>query len=559
MSITRPEPILTVTDLAVDFHVKSTWVAAVKSISFDVRPGEIVALVGESGSGKSVTSMSVLGLLPNNTRTTGRIVFDGTDLVGASTKTLREVRGAGISMIFQEPMTALNPVFTIGDQIAEAIRCHRPSVRPKEARQRAVELLTSVGIPNPSERVRYYPHQLSGGQRQRAMIAMALSCEPKLLIADEPTTALDVTVQAEILRLLRELRDTLSTAIIVITHDMGVVADLADRVVVMRHGEIVERAAVEPLFDRPDHSYTKQLLASVPRLSGRPSDGYAPIPSTEAPHSSTALKVSDLVMEYGARGRSNTFRALDNVSFDIPKGQVLGLVGESGSGKSTLGRIAMGLLTPTSGSVEIAGTDIAKLSGRQLRPLRNKFAMVFQDPASSLNPRLTVGECIAEPMKLQGTKNAATIRERVEQLLEMVELPAGYAARHPHELSGGQRQRVGIARGVALEPELLIADEPTSALDVSVQAKVLDLFADLQKRLGFSCLFITHDLAVVEQLADSIAVLRHGKLVEWGPTRQVLHQPSDEYTRNLILSAPVPDPVEQRKRRLAISGAVAGR
>ncbi|PJK18211.1 ABC transporter ATP-binding protein [Mycolicibacterium goodii] len=557
MTAEQSDPVLSVADLTVDFATKNGRTPAVRSISFDVRPGEVVALVGESGSGKSVTSMSVLGLLPGNAQIGGHIVFGGQDLLTASPRQLEKVRGAGVAMIFQEPMTALNPVLSIGHQIVEAIRCHKPEISTSAARTRAVELMTSVGIPDPAVRADHYPHQLSGGQRQRAMIAMALSCEPKLLIADEPTTALDVTVQAEILELLRHLRDRLSTAILLITHDMGVVADLADRVLVMRSGEIVERADVNTLFGRPDHDYTKQLLASVPRLTATPRGGQHPAAPIEEPTVADcyALRVKNLVMEYGTKGRGRSFRALDSVSFDIPRGHVLGLVGESGSGKSTLGRIATGLLRPTSGSVEIVGTDIARLPERKLRPLRTKFAMVFQDPASSLNPRLNVLECVSEPIRLQKQRSGVDARRRAYELLDMVGLPSQCAERRPHELSGGQRQRVGIARGIALDPELLIADEPTSALDVSVQAKVLELFAELQRTLGFSCLFITHDLAVVEQLADGIAVLRHGRLVESGDTRSVLNHPRDEYTRNLILSAPIPDPAEQRSRRLALAGS----
>ena len=535
-------PALAIHRLGVEFRTGDGVTTAARDVSIEIRPGEILALVGESGSGKSVSALSVLGLLPPSAVRTGRIEVGGRDVTTPDGPTLRRLRGQDVAMVFQDPMTALNPVFTVGAQIVEALRLHTDLSR-RAARTRAVELLTMVGLPDPEQRFGYYPHQLSGGQRQRAMIAMAISCDPAVLIADEPTTALDVTVQAEILALLRSLRDRLDSAILLITHDMGVVADIADRVVVMRAGEIVEEAPVEQLFARPAQPYTRELLAAVPHL-GR--QEVRPPSASAAP--GTALELHDVVVEYpGGLGRP-AFRAVDGVSLTIPRGQVLGLVGESGSGKSTIGRCVVGLLRATAGRVVVDGHDVTRASRGQLRALRRTVGMVFQDPASSLNPRYTIGDSIGEPLRLDG-RPRAEVAQRVTQLLDGVELPAAWRNRYPHELSGGQRQRVGIARAVALDPVLLVADEPTSALDVSVQARVLELLLDLQARLGFSCMFISHDLAVVELLADRIAVMHRGRIVEQGSSAGILSAPADDYTRRLLAAAPVPDPVEQRRRR----------
>ncbi|GAA2675568.1 ABC transporter ATP-binding protein [Streptomyces aculeolatus] len=541
-----PEPVLSVERLSVDFRVAGEWTPAVRDVSFTVGRGEVVALVGESGSGKSVSSMSVLGLVAGSARHRGSIRFHDTELLGLGHEALRGVRGKRIAMIFQEPMTALNPVYTIGKQIAEAIRCHE-KVSAAGARTRAIELLTKVGIPEPERRVDSYPHQLSGGQRQRAMIAMAISGNPEVIIADEPTTALDVTVQAEILELLRGLRRDLGSAVLIITHDMGVVADVADRVVVMKEGEVVEEAPVGRLFAAPEHEYTRRLLAAVPKP---PPPGAEPVaePKPEAPKDTT-LRVRGLEVEYPGRLGRKGFKAVHGVDLTIGKGEVLGLVGESGSGKSTIGRAVVGLARATAGSVEVCGTDVTGLSGRRLRAFRPTYSMVFQDPGASLNPRWSIGDSIAAPLLVNRTAGRAAAHARVAELLEQVELPAQWAGRFPHELSGGQRQRVGIARALALEPELLIADEPTSALDVSVQATVLRLFRELQDRLGFACLFISHDLGVVELLAHEVAVLQNGRLVEHGPAREVLANPRTEYTKRLVAAAPVPDPVEQAERR----------
>jgi peptide/nickel transport system ATP-binding protein len=552
----------------------------VDGVSFALQAGRVLALVGESGSGKSVTAMSALGLLPPNATATGSIRLQGEELIGADAGTLRRVRGGGIGTIFQEPMSAFNPMYRIGWQIAEAIRVHNGRLARSELRARITELLLSVGIVDPHRIARSYPHQLSGGQLQRAMIAMAISCEPVALIADEPTTALDVTVQAGILELIRSLRDTAGTAVLLITHDMGVVADLADDVVVMRAGEVVERADVRTVFEHPQAEYTRELLDAVPRLAplrvetagtaeeiGRAVVGDAgvgrlssagsvtavapPAAADESTAPAPVVDVRNAVVTYaGAWGRP-PLRAVDDVSLSIPAGMTLGLVGESGSGKSTLGRALAGLVTLSSGSVSVSGTELATTSHRKLRDVRRDVGFVFQDPASSLNPRYTVGQAIAEPLRLHTKQDPAERRTRVANLLEAVRLPQGYGSRYPHELSGGQRQRVAIARAVALGPSLLIADEPTSALDVSVQARILELLAELRDRLGFACLFISHDLAVVQELADRVAVMRAGRLEESGPTQQVLTAPTRPYTLRLLAAAPVADPVEQRRRREA--------
>ena len=532
---------LSLRDLTVDFSTDAGTVHAVRGISFDVAPGEVVAVVGESGSGKSVSSRAMLGLLPPTAEVTGSATLGEMELLGKSANELRPIRGDQVSMVFQEPSTALNPVYTVGWQIIEGLRAHS-DISKHAARARAIELLDLVGLPDPEHRVDYYPHQLSGGQKQRVVIAMAISCDPDVIIADEPTTALDVTVQAAILELLLELRERLGTAIILITHNMGVVADMADRVVVMYRGMIVEEAPAGQLFADPRHPYTKLLLDAVPHL-GR-EHGPQPVDDTDV-----VLSVDDLVVEFAGRLGQPSFRAVDHVSLEVSKGEVLGLVGESGSGKTTVGRAAVGLQQPTSGSITVSGTTISGLSEAKLRPHRARFGFVFQDPAASLNPRMSIGDCIGEPLHVQTKMGDREIDAKVNELLESVELTTGYAGRFPHELSGGQRQRVSLARALALDPDLLIADEPTSALDVSVQARVLELFTDLQSRLQFACLFISHDLAVVDSLANRVAVMQNGKLVEIGPREQVLGSPREEYTQRLIAAVPVPDPEEQRRRR----------
>jgi len=537
------EPILSVRDLFVDFGAGKQANPAVGGIDFDVMPGEILALVGESGSGKSVTAMSILGLLPKNATRTGSIRFEGRNLVDLSEKELHAVRGQGISMVFQDPVAALNPVLAIGFQLSEAVKKNDPTLSRADVNAKCVELLTMVEISDPGSRLRYYPHQLSGGQCQRIVIAMALAGEPRLLIADEPTTALDVTVQAEVLDVLRRLHDKLGTSILIITHDMGVVADLADRVVIMRGGKIVETNDVQGLFSNPKAAYTQELLAAVPRFGEKTE-------SSIVPQGTLVLDVRDLVVEYGSR-LSNRFRAVDGVSLQVFSGEIVALVGESGSGKTTIGRCALGLAPITAGTITVAGAQLGHVTRAELTEMRKRVGFVFQNPAASVDPRHTIGDIVGEPLRALGGLRGPALRNRVQNLLKSVDLPGNWSDRYPHEVSGGQLQRVAIARAVALDPQLLIADEPTSALDVSVQAKVLDLFRELQKRLGFGCLFISHNLAVVDNLCDRIAVMSKGTLVEQGERQKVFRSPEHPYTRRLIDSCPVPNPDEQRLRREA--------
>jgi peptide/nickel transport system ATP-binding protein len=542
------ETVLEVSNLGVDFWVDGTFYPAAIGLNYEVKRGEVLAIVGESGSGKSSSSMALLGLLPANAKVSGSIKLLGKELQGIPQSELRAVRGNQIAVIFQEPMTALNPVYTVGFQIMEALRSHF-DLTPKEAKARAIELLTKVEMPDPPTAFNKYPHQLSGGQRQRAMIAQSISCDPVLLIADEPTTALDVTVQAEILELLRDLHTRLDSAIILITHDMGVVADLADHIMVMKDGVAVEMGSVLDVFERPTHPYTQQLLAAVPHLGQAPVQVNESAPSSGTPKPAPVLKFDHVAIEYPKRGRVPAFRAADDISLEIYPGEILGLVGESGSGKTTLGRAAVGLLPITEGTLTVVGHDISNASIRDLRPLRRKTGIVFQDPGSSLNPRMPIGQSIGEPLLLAGEARGKDLDKRVQELLSQVELPTSYRNRYPHELSGGQRQRVGIARALALTPELLVADEPTSALDVSVQARFLDLLQEIQEQLQFACLFVSHDLAVVDILAHRIAVMHRGRLVEQGTRDEILRSPKDPYTQRLIAAVPLPDPVAQRERR----------
>jgi peptide/nickel transport system ATP-binding protein len=541
---TGDERAVDIRNLTITFATDGGDVRAVRGIDLDVRPGEVLAIVGESGSGKTVTGRSILGLLPETARVDGAVLLTGTDVVGLSGERLRDLRGPAAAMIFQEPSTALNPVFTVGWQLAEGLRAHG-KVSKREARATAIETLRRVGIPDPEHRVDDYPHQFSGGQKQRIVIAMALALRPAVIIADEPTTALDVTVQAEILELLRDLREEIGTAIVLITHNMGVVADLADRVAVMYRGEIVETAPVRELFAAPQHEYTQQLLAAVPRLE------IADRAYTGDPGVQPIVSARDLEIVYPGRLGRKPFRAVHGVTFDIRPGEVVGLVGESGSGKTTIGRAMAGLTRVTGGSLRVLGAELAD-GPKSLNGKRQELGFVFQDPASSFNPLLTIADCIAEPLVVHGVAaSPAAARAKVDELLDAVQLPGDYGDRFPHELSGGQRQRASLARALALDPKLLIADEPTSALDVSVQARVLELFAELQARFGFACLFITHDLAVVDLLAHRVVVLHHGEIAEQGPTAQVLGAPQDPYTQRLIAALPVPDPVEQAARRAA--------
>lgn len=572
------EPVLHIDDLDVTFTTETGDVPAVRGVSLEVRPGETLALVGESGSGKSTIAFAAMGLLSDNARTTGRVAINDTDVATASEAELAGLRGRVASMVFQEPATALDPLTRVGKQIAEVIRNHRP-LSHAEARAEAVQLLRRVGIPDPEQRAAAFPFQLSGGQRQRVVIAMAIANAPGLLIADEPTTALDVTVQAEVLDLLRELAADSGTGVLLVTHNMGVVADFADRVAVMLDGEIVETGPVEEVLLRPSHAYTKRLLAAVPRLAvagqdrGQEPDqdrGQDPDPGQDRDRdqdqgpdavgtvvSGPAAKptgagpvvdLRDVSVVFG-RGR-HAVRALDDVSLTVHPGETVGLVGESGSGKSTAARVALGLVKPASGGVFLFGSDLHRTRSRARRALRSGIGVVLQDPVASLDARMSVAECIAEPLRVHRRgMSSRERRARVEDVLEQVRLPREFADRAPRELSGGQRQRVSLARALVLEPRLLVADEPTSALDVSVQQTVLEVITELQQELGFACLFVSHDLAVVQQFAQRVVVMRAGRIEEQGATTATLLRPETDYTRGLLAAVPVPDPIVQRRRR----------
>ncbi len=547
--------VASVSDLKITFATDGEPVRAVDGISLEARAGEVLAIVGESGSGKTVTANALLGLLPETATLSGAIIVRGrdggeTDIVHASAHDLQEMRGRDAAMVFQEPSTALNPVFTVGFQIAEGLKAHE-RISNSEAKAKAVEILRKVGIPDPEKRVDDYPHQFSGGQKQRVVIAMALVLDAKLIIADEPTTALDVTVQAEILELLRACRDEFGATIVLITHNMGVVADLADRVIVMYRGEIVEQAPVQELFAHPQQEYTRELLAAVPHVGHGKSATQDPSAAAPTVPPAGSLVVAQKVqIGYPGRFGSAGVIAVKGVDFWIGPGEVVGLVGESGSGKTTIGRAMVGLTEVLGGSLTVLGQELLGAKPRHLVKLRPDIGFVFQDPATSFNPLLTIAECIAEPITVhKRARSTQAARQRVNELLDAVRLPVSFGDRFPHELSGGQRQRASLARALALNPKLLIADEPTSALDVSVQARVLELFADLQREFGFASLFISHDLAVIDQVADRVIVLRNGEIREQGTTAQVLLNPKDDYTKRLLASLPVPDPVEQAARR----------
>ncbi|MFI6080662.1 dipeptide ABC transporter ATP-binding protein [Streptomyces sp. NPDC051217] len=548
-------PILELDDLGVVFTTETGDVPAVRGISLHVRPGETLALVGESGSGKSTIALAAMGLLDGNARATGSATVAGHQMVGAREADLAALRGRTVTMVFQEPATALDPLTRIGRQIAEVIRNHR-EVSAKDAAAEAVGLLRKVGIPEPEKRAGAYPFQLSGGQRQRVVIAMAIANDPTLLIADEPTTALDVTVQAEILDLLRRLAVETGTGVLLVTHNMGVVADFADRVAVMYDGEIVETGPVEDVLLRPSHDYTKRLLAAVPRLSVAEAGPPAPSPAATRPDTEPVVELRDVSVVFG-RGKG-AVRALDEVSLTVHAGETLGLVGESGSGKSTASRVALGLIRPDSGTASLFGTDLARTRARGRRALRAGIGVVLQDPVASLDARMTVGECVAEPLRVHSRGLSAKDRQaKVAAVLERVRLSRDLARRAPRELSGGQRQRVSLARALVLEPRLLVADEPTSALDVSVQEAVLEVISELQDELGFACLFVSHDLAVVQHFAQRVVVMRAGKIEEQGATGATLLHPETDYTRRLLAAVPVPDPVIQRGRRAERLAALA--
>jgi peptide/nickel transport system ATP-binding protein len=569
--MTAAAPVLAVRDLTTSFRVDDVWNTVVKGISFEIGPRETVAIVGESGSGKSVTALSIMGLLPAaNSRVAGEVLLEGRDLLKLPEGRMRKVRGNLISMIFQEPMTSLNPVLTLGFQIAEALIYHRALDR-QQAEAETLRILERVRIPSARSRLHEYPHRLSGGMRQRVMIAMALACKPKLLIADEPTTALDVTIQAEILELIKLLQDEEGMSVMFITHDMGVVAEIADRTVVMLNGDAVEQAPTAGLFASPREPYTRSLLAAVPRLGsmqGRPNPQRFPIvdpvtgereivsetASTAAVTERPVLEVANLVTRFDVRSGilsrvRGRVHAVEDVSFSLSAGETLALVGESGCGKSTTGRSILRLVEPNSGSVLFEGRDVRALDREGLRAARRRMQMIFQDPFASLNPRKTVGSAIAEPMRVHGLLDRSDARDRVSELLTRVGLPPEMASRFPHEFSGGQRQRLCIARALALEPKVLVADEAVSALDVSIKAQVINLLMDLQAEMRLAYLFISHDIAVVERISHRIAVMYLGEIVEIGPRAAIMENPQHPYTKRLMAAVPVPEASRRALRR----------
>ncbi|OCJ07826.1 ABC transporter ATP-binding protein [Rhizobium sp. AC44/96] len=557
MISSAPSPVLAVRDLSIDALTPEGRKPVLRNVGFELASGETLCIAGESGSGKSVTSLAIMGLLPKASLrvASGNILLGERDLLTLSNRAMRGIRGGDIAMVFQEPMTSLNPVMSIGAQLTEAIREHQGS---DQAEAVALRMLDAVQMTEPARRLKQFPHELSGGMRQRVMIAMALSCRPKVLIADEPTTALDVTVQAQILKLMRELKTEFGTSIILITHDMGVVAEMADRVVIMQHGRIVETGPSLAVFSEPKEAYTQQLLAAVPRLGalsgtdGPPRVTASPKEAKPTDHA-PVMNVTGLNVVYGTSG-SRFFkgkppvRAVNDVSFDILPGETLGLVGESGSGKSTTGKAVLGLI-PFTGDVLIDGRNIAGLGQREMRPVRRSAQMIFQDPYASLDSRMAVGAAVAEPMLIHGIGDKSERRDRVAELLKRVGLTPDAATRYPHEFSGGQRQRICIARALALEPKLIVADESVAALDVSVRARVLDLLLELQETIGLAYLFISHDMAVVERMSHKVAVMRHGQIVETGSRREIFENPRQPYTQALMAAVPVPDPAHYRAAR----------
>ena len=566
----RDEPIAEVKDLRVEFQTKDGPIVGVSDVSFNIKSGETVCIVGESGSGKSVSSLSLMRLVEfgGGEITAGRLLFKRKDaaeidLAQTEASLMRSIRGNEIGMIFQEPMTALNPVFTVERQLTEGLRFHEALSR-SAASARALELMREVRIPEPERRLKQYPHELSGGMRQRVVIAMALACKPRLLIADEPTTALDVTIQAEILALMDRLKRETGTAVMFITHDMAVVAQMADRVVVMFRGKKVEEGTVEEIFENPQHLYTKALLAAVPKL-GEMSGKEYPEPMVLMSHKKSVvvpikgtdellLKVENLTTRFAVKGgmfrrKVANVHAVEDVSFTINKGQTLGLVGESGCGKSTVGRSILRLEEPQRGSVLVGGKDIMALERSGLRNSRLDMQMIFQDPFASLNPQMQLSDQVAEPIHNFATLKGKAVQERVQMLFDRVELPHSFMRRYPHELSGGQRQRVAIARALALNPKLIIADEAVSALDVSVQAQVLNLMMELQSELNLSFLFISHDMAVVERVSHNVAVMYLGRIVEMGPRSAVFENPQHAYTQALMKAVPIADPRKRKEEK----------
>ncbi len=550
-AVSRPLA-LEINDLVVRLGNGANGDKILDGVSFEVREGETLCVVGESGSGKSVTSLTVMGLLPKGALTPagGAIRLVGEEILAASDRRLRQLRATTMAMIFQEPMTALNPVVPVGRQIDEVLRAHT-ALDAGARRQRILAMMEQVRLPDVKRIFKSYPHQLSGGQRQRIMIAMALVLEPKLLIADEPTTALDVTTQKQILSLIRDLQKDHGTAVLFITHDMGVVAEIADRVVVMRQGRVVETGVLDAILRAPSMEYTRNLLAAVPSLAPR-----KPRPASTAPIVLEARKLGKIYRERGFFGPAREVAAAQDVTLTLRKGRTLGIVGESGSGKSTVARCIVRLIDPTSGEIRLAGQEISTLSRATLRPHRKHIQIVFQDPYRSLNPRITIGETIAEGPINYGMRHSEALA-RAAELLELVDLPAGAISRYPHQFSGGQRQRIAIARALALDPDVLVADEAVSALDVSVQAQVLDLLDEIQTRLGIALLFITHDLRVAAQICDDVVVMQHGRIVEQGPAGEVLTRPQQAYTRQLLEAAPGRHWDFARFRPVAIAGAAS--
>ena len=558
--------LLSVNNLNIEAHTRMGVVRVVKDLSFSIRQGETLGVVGESGCGKTVTALSIMKLLPKETLkiSSGNIIFNNKAINNLSDSELEKIRGNEISMIFQEPMTSLNPLFTVGEQVAEVVRRHK-NVSKERAWKRAIELLDLVKIANPDKKVSDYPFQLSGGQRQRVMIAVALACEPKILIADEPTTALDVTIQAEILALINRLKDETGTAVMFITHDMAVVAQMADRVIVLYPGEKVEEGTVHEIFNNPKHEYTKSLLAAVPKLGEMASRKYPepmrlmgegdtqiiePIIGTGEP----ILSVKKLVTRYSIRGGlfqriKAKVHAVEDISFTIMKGKTLSLVGESGCGKSTVGRSLIRLVEPASGEVYLDGQNILDLTLKDVRHARSKIQMVFQDPFASLNPQRPLFDQVAEPLRNYGIFKKEELQKRIGDLFDRVKLPQSFMNRYPHQLSGGQRQRIAIARALALNPKVIIADEPVSALDVSVQAQVLNLMMELQLDLGLSFLFISHDMAVVERVSHDVGVMYLGRLVEIGPRQAIFRNPQHPYTQDLLKAVPIADPDKRKSER----------
>lgn len=564
------QPIAQIKGLRVEFQTKDGPVVGVKDVSFDIKPGETVCVVGESGSGKSVSSLSLMRLVEfgGGTISAGELQFDRrdagvADLAKAEQAMMKQIRGNEIGMIFQEPMTALNPVFTVGRQLTEGLRIHK-GLSKKQAEERALELLKQVRIPEAERRLKQYPHELSGGMRQRVVIAMAMACEPRLLIADEPTTALDVTIQAEILALMDRLKRETGTAVLFITHDMAVVAQMADRVVVMFRGNKVEEGPVEQIFANPQHDYTKALLAAVPklgemagtqypepmRLMGEEGVEVAPIKGSDE----VLLEVENLVTRFPVKGgllrrTVSNVHAVEDVSFKVMKGQTLSLVGESGCGKSTVGRSILRLVEPLSGKVSFEGRNVLELSQGELHKTRQDLQMIFQDPFASLNPQMQLLDQVAEPLRNYGLASGSELQDRVANLFDRVHLPRSFMRRYPHEMSGGQRQRIAIARALALNPKLIVADEAVSALDVSVQAQVLNLMMELQADLGLSFLFISHDMAVVERVSHQVGVMYLGRLVEIGPRERVFANPLHAYTQALMQAVPIADPTQRKSER----------